>query len=133
MFLFDTDTISNILKKRPSARLKQMLNGIEPKHQFISTITLSEIVYGAHKNIRPNFHIQNLESVFLPAVNIVSFDSKSAYICGRIRASLEKSGALIPWTDFQIASKTFSNGFTLVSGNLKHFKRIPKLKIENWL
>ena len=82
---------------------------------------------------RPDFHIHNLESILLPAVNIVGFDSKSAYLCGKIRASLEKSGALSQWTDLQIASITISNDFTLVTGNLKHFRRIPNLKIENWL
>ena len=133
MFLFDIDTITNILKKRPSERLKQKLSNIYPEHQFISTITISEIVYGAYKSPPPNFHIQNLESILLPAVNIVGFDSKSAYICGQMRASLEKTEALIPWADLQIASITISNDFTLVTGNLKHFNRIHGLNVENWL
>jgi len=64
MFLFDTDTI----------------------------ITISKIVYGAEKVHSPKYHLNNLESILLPAVNIVGFDTKAAYVCGRIRAELEKRG-----------------------------------------
>jgi len=133
MYLFDTDTISNVLKKRPSPRLIKKLKKLHPKEQFISTITLSEIVYGAYKSHRPDFHIQNLKSVLLPAINIVGFDSKSAYVCGKVRASLEKKGLPVPWADLQIASITIANEFTLIAGNLKHFNRIPGLTVENWL
>ena len=133
MYLFDTDTITNVFKKRPSPNLIKKLKNIDPKEQFISTITISEIVYGAYRSHRPEFHIQNLESILLPAVNIVGFDSKSAYICGQMRASLEKTGALIPWADLQIASIAIANALTMVTGNLRHFNRIPELNVENWL
>ena len=133
MYLFDTDTITNVLKKRPSPKLIKNLRKIHPKEQFISTVTISEIVYGAYKSQRPNFHIQNLESILLPAVNIVGFDSKSAYICGQMRALLEKKCISISWADLQISSIAIANELTLITGNLKHFNRVPGLHFENWL
>ncbi|MCK5915112.1 MAG: type II toxin-antitoxin system VapC family toxin, partial [Deltaproteobacteria bacterium] len=60
MFLFDTDVITNILKKHPSKYLLEQLT-VVPKHeQYISTITISEIVYGAVKSNRPEYHLDNL-------------------------------------------------------------------------
>ncbi|MCI5151360.1 MAG: hypothetical protein D3916_18590, partial [Candidatus Electrothrix sp. MAN1_4] len=47
MFLFDTDVITNVLKKTPSHALLQKLDGLSRAQQYISTITISEIVYGA--------------------------------------------------------------------------------------
>jgi len=133
MFLFDTDTITNILKPRPSPNLLSKLEKIPQKQQFISTITILEIVYGAEKSQRPEFHLNNLEQILLPSVNIVSFDSKAAYICGRIRANLEKSGIPLDLADLEIASIAIANDFILISNNVKHFKRISILKYENWL
>ena len=133
MYLFDIETIINVLKKLPSPKLIKNLRNVHPKEQFISTITISEIVYGAYKSSRPDFHIRNLESVLLPAVNLVGFDSKSAYICGKVRASLEKQGIPISWADLQIASIAIANEFTLITGNLRHFNRVPGLNVENWL
>ena len=133
MFLFDTDTITNIVKPRPSQNLLAKLAGIEKEQQYISTITISEIVYGAEKSQRPEYHLHNLENILLPAVNIVGFDSKAAYICGQIRAELEKRGTPLDLADLEIASIAIANDLTLITNNVCHFKRIPLLKFENWL
>jgi len=133
MFLFDTDIITNILKKSPSPRLLKKLIGVPKSEQFISTITVSEIVYGAMKSNRPEYHLQNLHNILLPSVNIVGFDTKAAYICGKIRAELEKRGQPLDLADLEIAAIAVANNFLLVTGNTKHFERISELHIENWL
>jgi len=133
MFLFDTDIITNILKKRPSPRLLKKLIGVPKYEQFISTITVSEIVYGAMKSDRPEYHLKNLHNILLPSVNIVGFDTKAAYVCGKIRAELEKMGQPLDLADLEIAAIAIANNFLLVTGNTKHFERISELHIENWL
>lgn len=133
MFLFDTDVITNILKKSPSENLLKRLSEVPMYEQYISTITISEIVYGAVKSIRPEYHLDNLESILLPSVNIVGFDSKAAYICGRLRATLEKAGLPLDLADLEIASIAIAGDLVLVTGNTKHFSRISELEIENWL
>ena len=133
MFLFDTDIITNILKKNPSERLLKQLAPIPVFEQYISTITVSEIVYGAVKSNRPEYHLENLEKVLLPSVNIVGFDSKAAYVCGRLRAELEKKGTPLDLADLEIAAIAIAGEFTLVTGNTKHFSRIIELRVENWL
>jgi tRNA(fMet)-specific endonuclease VapC len=133
MFLFDTDIISNILKKKPSTRLLNKLAGLPMAKQFISTITVSEVVYGAMKSTRPDYHLDNLQNILLPAVNVVGFDSKSAYVCGRLRAELDKQGQPLDLADLEIAAISIANNFTLITGNTRHFQRIKTLHLENWL
>lgn len=130
MFLFDTDIITNIFKKKPSPQLLKRLSGLPKHEQYISTITISEIVYGASKSNRPDYHLNNLQKILLPSVNVVSFDSKAAYICGRLRADLERP---LDLADLEIAAIAIAGKFTLVTGNTKHFQRIQPLHIENWL
>ena len=50
MYLFDTDTISNVLKKRPSELLLSKLESITKELQFTTSINISEIYYGAYKS-----------------------------------------------------------------------------------
>ena len=133
MYLFDTDTITNIFKKRPHPELLARLKEIPAASQFISTVTISEIVYGAQKSARPGYHLDNLEKILLPAVNILTFDSKAAYVCGRLRAELEAAGTPLSLADLEIAAIAMANNLTLVSGNERHFSRIQGLKLENWL
>lgn len=133
MYLFDTDTISNIFKKRPSLKLAQRLELLDPSEQYVSSITIAEIVYGARKGPHTEEHLRNLNNFLLPSVNVVDFDLRSAYIAGGIRADLEKKGKPLSFTDIQIAAIAITNQLILVTGNTRHFSRISDLKIENWL
>ncbi|MCK5097594.1 MAG: type II toxin-antitoxin system VapC family toxin [Desulfobacteraceae bacterium] len=133
MFLFDTDIITNIFKKKPYPSLVNKLASLPQSHQFISTITVSEIVYGAMKSGRADYHLKNLEEILIPAVNIVAFDLKASYICGNLRARLEKQEKPQALADLEIAAIALAHDFTLVSGNQNHFARISELKLENWL
>jgi predicted nucleic acid-binding protein len=133
MYLFDTDVITNVLKKMPSPYLIHHLEQISPKEQFISAITVAEIVYGVQKSRRPEYHLKNLEEVLLTEVAVLDFGMDAAYLAGKIRAQLEKSGMRLAGADIQIAAIAMMNDLTLISGNIKHFSRIPVLKIENWL
>ena len=101
--------------------------------QYVSTITISEIIYGAEKSLRPDYHLNNLETVLLPAVNIIGFDTKAAYVCGRIRAELEKRGTPLDLADLEIAAIAIANNLILVTNNVRHFERVPLLQYENWL
>lgn len=133
MYLFDIDILTNIVKPRPSPSLLTRLANTPQEQQFVSTITISEIVYGAMKSHRPDYHLKMLEEVLLPAVNIVGFDAKAAYVCGRLRAELEKQGTPLALADLEIAGIAIANNFTLITNNLRHFGRIERLKCESWI
>jgi len=133
MYLFDTDIITNIFTERPSPGLLTRLTDVPRKKQHISTVTISEIVYGAYKSDRPEYHLSNLQNILLPAVNILGFDSKAAYVCGRIRAELEKAGTPLALADLEIASIAIANDLILVTGNTRHFSRVSRLIVENWI
>jgi tRNA(fMet)-specific endonuclease VapC len=70
---------------------------------------------------------------FVSTFEIVPFDEKSCEIYARIRASLEKSGVPIVPMDLLIASISLANNSILVSNNIKEFRRIKGLKLENWV
>jgi tRNA(fMet)-specific endonuclease VapC len=133
MYLFDPDTIINIFKPLPSRRLLSKLNEVPPEQQFVSTITVYEIVYGAYKSTRIDHHLHNLKELLLPQVGIVEFDINAAFICGALRVELERSGEPLPLADLQVASIAIANALVLITGNSSHFERISRLPVENWL
>jgi tRNA(fMet)-specific endonuclease VapC len=133
MYLFDTDAITNILKKKPSKKLLKNIKSVSKKEGNISTITLGEIIYGAYKSLNPDFHLNNLKTILLPMVNILPFDSRAAYYYGKIRTDLEVSGKTIAHADIQIASIASSNSLIIITGNMKHFSRINGLIVKDWI
>lgn len=133
MYLFDTDTISNLLSKRPSPKLKRRLKKVPPEQQFTSTITVAELYYGVYKSPRAQEFKRRLEQEVLPRVRVISFDRRAAEVYGRIRIDLESLGKPLPDPDLMIAAIALSRGLVVITGNIRHFARVPRLKVENWL
>lgn len=133
MYVFDTDILSNIIKKQPSQNLIASLEKTPLEYQFTTVITIGEMVYGAHKSNHQEFFLSKLKNVILPNIQVLPFDEISAHVYGELRAALERQGRVVAEPDLRIASITLQHRLTLVTGNTAHFARIPKLKVENWL
>jgi len=52
---------------------------------------------------------------------------------GALKASLQNEGQPLHDLDLQIASIALENDLPLVTHNQKHFARIEKLNLEDWL
>ena len=64
---------------------------------------------------------------------VFPFDENAAEEYGRLRAYLEAQGTPIGHPDTQIAAIALANDLTVVTGNVRHFQRVPGLAVENWL
>jgi tRNA(fMet)-specific endonuclease VapC len=64
---------------------------------------------------------------------VAPFDSADALESGRLSAVLKNAGTPIGHSDTLIAGHALSLKLTLVTNNVKHFSRVPELKVVNWL
>ena len=133
MFLFDTDIYTNVLRKIPSEKLLNRLKKVPRRDQFTTTITIGEVYYGLMKASDRTKLLKLFEDILLPRATILPFDFPAAKKYGDIRSFLEKQGTPLSHADLQIASIALSMKMTLITGNLKHFRRVPQLTVENWL
>ncbi|HDH05998.1 MAG TPA: type II toxin-antitoxin system VapC family toxin [Nitrospirae bacterium] len=133
MYLFDTDALSQIVKSNPSLSFIRRLALIPPERQFTSAITVGEMVYGAYKSNRPDYFIKKLDRLVWPNIQILPFCESSAKVYGLLRAEMGKKGISLSEPDMRIASITVYNDLTVVTGNIKHFSKVPGLKVENWI
>lgn len=60
-------------------------------------------------------------------------DLASARLFGEVKARLATAGQPVADADLFIAAITLSRGATLVTGNRRHYERIPGLVVEDWL
>ena len=134
MYLLDTDILSNLLKRTPSTVLIAKLASVPPEQQFTSSITLGELVYGAYRlRERTGHFLERLEETLPPNLPPLPFDGAAAWHYGQVRAELEHRGTPIGDADLRIGAIALSRGLTVVTGNVRHFQRIPDLLVENWL
>jgi len=129
-YLFDTDAISDLLRPRPFQPYVQWLKTVPRDSQFTSAVTIGELFKGAFRSAAKERHLINIEERVLPAVTILPFDLSTARVFGMIRAELEMSGNILPDADLQIAATAIYHGLELVTGNIRHFHRVPNLRLN---
>jgi tRNA(fMet)-specific endonuclease VapC len=132
-YLFDTDAISELLRPRPLKSYVEWLKTIPRDAQFTSAVTVGELFKGAYRSAAKERHLENIEQRVLPAVTILPYDLSAARVFGLIRAELETAGNILPDADLQIAATAIYHDLELVTGNIRHFERIPDLRINHVL
>lgn len=134
MYLLDTDILSNLVLPVPSTALLVRLASAPAGGQFTSSISYGELVFGARKiGARGERILRALLDTVLPNIPILPFDRAAAESYGQIRAELERAGTPIGDAGTRIASIALARNFTVVTGNVRHFQRVPSLSVENWL
>lgn len=129
-YLLDTNIIIYVLKRRPAEVLK--LFNTNASRMAISSITLSELIYGAEKSPNVSKNLEVIEE-FISHLDVLPYDAKASQHYGQIKAALERKGEIIGENDIHIAAHAISQGLTLVTNNLREFKRVANLALENWV
>ena len=128
-YLLDTNICIYIIKKKPGQALKRFTS-LAVGDIGISAITLAELQFGIMKSSNPQKNREALDK-FLTPLEILDFGYHASIEYGKIRAALEKKGTPIGPLDTMIASHAKSLGLTLVTNNVREFKRVTGLEIEN--
>jgi len=132
-FLFDTDAISEVLKKRPAPRYLRWLAGVPRAEQFTSAVSIGELYRGAFRSTEPSRHLENIEGRVLSSVTVLPYDLAVARVYGEIQAHLAGAGRTVADADLQIAATAIHHQLELVTGNLRHFDRVPGIRIRRAL
>lgn len=132
MYCFDTDVLSATMRSEPSLPLIRRLAQVPAAEQFTTAITLGELRYGAARRESERLS-DRVRDLVRSALTVVPFDDSAAVVYGPLRARLEAHGEPLDEPDLRIASIALSRELTLVTGNVRHFSRVPGLDVEDWL
>lgn len=127
IYLLDTCICIALLKKSPS--VIQRLREVGTHNCKISDITLAELYFGAFKSGNEK-HFNDVSEI---SKLFKKFPIQYMRKYGEIRWELERQGLRIGDMDMFIAATAIEEELILVTDNIKHFSRIPGLKVENWM
>ena len=68
MYIFDTDSLSNIVKSRPSPLLLRRLKGLPSEFQYTTSINVAEIYYGAYRSQKKERILKTFQEKVFPNV-----------------------------------------------------------------
>ena len=128
-YLLDTDVSINYMRGFEETIRKVVEVGAS--RICLSEITVAELKYGAEKSNRPEYHRLRADSFctkfeirpIYPVLDVFAFE----------KARLEKLGLRLDDFDLLIGSTAIHYDLVLVTNNVKHFERMQRLNIENWM
>lgn len=130
-YLLDTNICVELLRGR-AKHVFLRLRECPEENVAISSITLAELEYGVARTANPEKHAVLLANFCAP-LEILPFDQIAATVYGMVRATLEHEGNPIGPLDTLIASHALALQRTVITNNIREFKRVSNLKVENWL
>lgn len=127
--MLDTDTVSFALRGQGEVGARILEH--RPSELCVSAITVAELRYGTSR--RKSSRLDQLVDNFISNIAVMPFDEACTKPFGQIASALTEKGTPIGELDALIAAHAMTLGVTLVTNNLKHFKRVPGLKLANWV
>jgi tRNA(fMet)-specific endonuclease VapC len=130
--ILDTDVLSAIVSPHCPPRVAQELERADGPI-YTTAINWAEICYGLARHPAGDRLRERYRGLLLPAIRILDFDPACAEVYGELRARLESRGQRLAEADLMIAAIALRHDLALVSGNTRHFRRVPGLRVANWL
>jgi tRNA(fMet)-specific endonuclease VapC len=133
-FLLDTNALAEPMRPAPNEGFLKRLRANEAK-LAIASVTLHEALYGIER-LPEGKRREALRAYMREAVTKMTallYDNKAAEWHARERARLEAAGRTMPYADGQIAAVAVVNALTLVTSNVRDFRHVAQLRVENWL
>jgi tRNA(fMet)-specific endonuclease VapC len=127
--MLDTDTASYAIKGIPA--VDAYLRNADARQLCISSVTRAELRFGVRR-LRNAKKLEAKVEAFLNGIHTLPWDEDAADRFADVRANLERSGTPIGVMDTMIAAHALAIKATLVTNNVKHFKLVKGLSLENW-
>ena len=131
MTFIDTNVLAE-LARDPAGPAARAIAAVGEKSVCTSVIVACEVQYGLAKRASPK--LTDRMSEILATIDILrSLPEDIGVHYGRIRVHLESVGEVIGPNDLLIAAHACAADLTIVTGNEREFRRVPGLRVENWL
>lgn len=128
-YLLDTDIVVFLFRNKKG--IAKRLSSLEPEQIYISEVTVAELEYGNYRSGRYEENREMLER-FLSCVNVVPF-SEAISLYAKERYRLNSIGMGIEDFDLLIGCTAVSKGLVMVTNNVRHYSRIERIEIDNWV
>ena len=130
MYFLDTNTCIYFLNGR-FQQIKTKVLSTPPNQIAIPSVVKAELLFGAYKSRSREKNIEKV-SQFLEPFEIIVFDDMMTWVYADIRCATEACGHSVGPNDLFIASIVKFHEGILVTNNVREFKRIQGLVVEDW-
>ena len=130
LYLLDTNILSRLVRQ-PQGPVADHIADVGEANVLTSVIVACELRYGAAK--RGSRKLTRQVEAVLSAMTIRPLESDIERVYASIRGALERRGTPSGAHVMLIAAHARAIDAVCVTDNVAEFRRVPGLKIENWL
>ena len=121
--VLDTDVLVSDLRGKTS-----MLNDLEGKGPVTTVINAFELLHGAYKSRESSANLSATRGL-LSSLKVLGLDLKAAERAGEVLAQSQRLGDSLEIRDLLVGCIAREEGLSLITYNVKHFRRIPGLRV----
>jgi len=121
--VLDTDVLVSDLRGKTS-----ILRELEGKDPATTVVNAFELFHGAYKSRESSANLSATRGL-LGSLRLVGLSVKAAERAGEVLAQAQKSGQAIEIRDLLVGCIAREEGLSLVTHNVKHFRKIPGLTV----
>ncbi|MEM2941573.1 MAG: type II toxin-antitoxin system VapC family toxin [Thermoproteota archaeon] len=127
----DTDFLVALLRGHPEAVKKAEEYDIAGAEVSTTSMNTFEIYLGAFRSKHAEKNLKQADNL-IGSIRVLELNSECSRKSSEILSELLNRGLPVDVRDAIIAGISLTNGYTLVTRNLEHFKRITGLGVESW-
>jgi tRNA(fMet)-specific endonuclease VapC len=130
LYLLDTNIASDLVR-HPQGRIAAKIAEVGEDAVAISILVAAELRFGASK--KKSAKLAGQVEALLGAIEVIAFEPPADAAYAEVRVALEAKGEPISNNDLLIAAHALALGRVLVTDNVREFRRVKGLGVENWL
>ena len=129
------DSSIPIRAERERTKVDQLLRRVrsltDAEDVGLTAIGVTELIHGIHRADSPQRAMNR--TLFLDALildlPVFDYTLEVARLAGRIDGEETMKGNIIPYIDLLIGATALHHGYSLMTTNLRHFRKIPGLNV----
>ena len=126
-YLLDTNVLIRLMVRNDRALSRR--TRVHSHEIALSSIVLHELYFGAFGGSGSTDQLERLDGLRLP---LLPFEAEDARAAAQIRADLRRKGTPIGPYDLLIAGQAMARGLIVVTGNVREYRRVEGLEVEDW-
>ena len=114
--------------------IEQVISLTGDQDAALSSVGLTELAHGIYRAQTPEIRLsrQSFVEALLRVLTVYPYTKATALLGARIDGEQQAKGLTIPFADLLIGVTALELGFSVLTVNLRHFRLIPGLKVEQF-
>ena len=111
--------------------IERVVNVTGDQDAALSAIGLTELIHGLYRAKSPAMRLrrESFLTELLADLTVYPYTKETAMLAGKLDGEQQSKGVVIPFGDLLIGATALSLGYSVLTVNLRDFRRIPGLSV----